>query len=104
MYANNRYNKLKHVVAAVLYAAILLTEAGEFFVSNYHKIQIDHDTQVQYGREIPEHIPEKYESITLKITKVCVRGINTQKLNSKANRYLCRVRIVLSTHKFEKRL
>lgn len=70
MYDKNRYNKFKHVAAAALYAAILLTEAGEFFVSN-HKIYVDHDTQIQHEREIPEHTPEKYERISLKVLKVC---------------------------------
>ena len=71
MYAKNKYNKFNHVVAAVVYAAILLTETGEFFVSNSHKIQLNHNSRVQHSREIPEHIPEKYESTVLKVLKIC---------------------------------
>jgi len=95
MYDKNRYNKFKHVVAAILYAAILLTEAGEFFVSNSHHIQVDHNTKTHYGREIPEHIPEKYETNMLKVLKVCKQKLIHTKDSTHSAKAVCFVVSIL---------
>ncbi len=95
MYDKNRYNKFKHIAAAVLYAAILLTEACEFFVSTSHEIQVDHNTKAHYGREIPEHIPEKYEINVLKVLKVCKQKISYSKNGTHSAEAVCFVVSIL---------
>lgn len=73
MYAKDRYTKYKHVVAALLYVAILLAEGGEFFVAKIDIHHLSHSPPDTTGIEIeiPDHIPENSEN-KLERLRICL--------------------------------